>query len=290
MPVSAVGLVVGPHLPSAEVYREPLARCRAAGARIFQFRTRSEKRGEVSPGQPPTETLRELRECWQGLGLLPPAAHAPRGLDLSNPDRAPRREAVEALGIDCAIARAVGATTVVVHPGRGPCADPAGAAAALIDSLGRALSLHPDLRFLVELRFGVGGEFGARLEDLARVFDGVGEPRRLGLCLDVAHAYWAGELVPEHADRLADRIEALFGPDAIRLAHLNDAQFAPGWRRYRHRPPGWGHMSVFGFFDLFASRLLEGVPLITEGVSSPGSWPDVTREVLRMVERAEAAR
>lgn len=282
--------MVGPHLPSAEIYPEPLLRCRDAGARIFQFRTRPEKKGEVSPKPPSVEILRELREYWQGLGFFPPAAHAPRGLDLAATDRKQREAAVESLRIDCAIAREVGSPAVVVHPGRGPCTDLPGATAGLADSLIRAIALNADLRFLVELRFGISGELGKEMEDLARVFERVKERHRLGLCLDTAHAYWAGDLVPEYADRLADRLEELFGPGMLQLVHLNDAQFAPGSRRYRHRPPGWGHMSVFGFFDLFGSRLLEGVPWITEGAPKPESWPDVTREVLRMVERAEVVR
>lgn len=290
MPVASVGLVVGPHLPSAEVWPEYLRRPRAAGARIFQFMTRQEKRGQPSPAPPEAEILRELRTHWETLGYLPPVAHAPRSLNLATSERARREAALEALRRDCFVAREVGARTVVVHPGSAPCPDLDGAPAALGESLRWAVEHFPDLRFAVELRFGISGDFGRTLEDLARAFERVRTGReRLGVCLDTAHAYWAGDLVPEHADRLADRISRLFGPGSLRLCHLNDAEFPRRSRRHRHRVPGWGQVSVFGFFDLFASRLLDGVPLIVEA-GKPEVWPDVAREVLRMAERAEAVR
>lgn len=290
MPVPPIGLVVGPHAPAPSGFHAAFAACRDVGGKVYQFATRGERRGAPSRGLPPVEPLRQAREVWQGLGFLPPIAHAPADLDLAASDRAARQAALESLRIDCWIAREAGARTVVVHAGRGPVRDAPGAVAALSDSLNRAVALHGDLTFLVELRFGVSGEFGRRLEDLARVWERLHSPDRVGLCLDVAHGVWAGELVPERADRFLARIDHLFGSGALRLCHLNDAYYPARSRRYLHVPPGTGQIAVPGFRDLLGSRLLEGLPLIIEAKRAPECWPDLVREARRLVAVAEALR
>ncbi len=102
---------------------------------------------------------------------------------------------------------------------------------------------------LLENSAGQGSVIGKSIEELARIFDAVGEPDRVGFCLDTAHLFQSGHDVRRRSvwKRIFSEIERLCGPDSIRFFHLNDSKTTLGSNADRHWHIGKGEIGLACF-------------------------------------------
>jgi deoxyribonuclease IV len=102
---------------------------------------------------------------------------------------------------------------------------------------------------LLENSAGQGNVIGRSIEELAQIFETVGDADRVGFCLDTAHLFESGYDVREPAvwAVIIDRLEKRCGPDSIRFLHLNDSKTPLGSTTDRHWHIGEGQIGV-GFF------------------------------------------
>ncbi|MGH3939754.1 MAG: deoxyribonuclease IV [Pseudonocardiaceae bacterium] len=147
---------------------------------------------------------------------------------LNNRIRIPSRKLVAQ---HAAAATTVGARGLVVHGGhvtRGE--DPA----AGVENWRKLFARQADdggfgTRILVENTAGGDGALARRFDDLARLWDAIGD-YDVGFCLDTCHAFAAGE---DLADAV-ERITAITG--RIDLVHCNNSRDEFGSARDRHAP------------------------------------------------------
>ncbi len=102
---------------------------------------------------------------------------------------------------------------------------------------------------------------GSRIEELARILDGVAAPPdRFGFCLDTAHLWGAGYDISSTEGMVAvvDRFEELIGMERLALVHLNDSRSVLGSRADRHEHVGAGRIGPVGLGALLRDAAAVG--------------------------------
>ena len=121
---------------------------------------------------------------------------------------------------------------------------------------------------------GAGGTIGRSIEELATIYERLGRPPRLGVCLDSCHLYVSGIDVTDPAalDACLDEVDASIGLDRLRALHVNDSKEPLGSNRDRHENIGEGLMGErLGVF--LGNPRLQGLPAVLETAGPDGSRP-----------------
>jgi deoxyribonuclease-4 len=219
-----------------------------------------------------------VRRAAAAAGLEPVVVHAPYLVNLAAPDEELWRKSTAALADQLGRAALLGAAAVVVHPGsRG--AKPlewglertASAVEAALDAAGRGRR-GPGV--WLENTAGGGASLGRTLSQLAwwcRRLAG----RRVGFCLDTAHAFAAGYHLesPAGVERFLARVQDMVGLASVRLWHLNDTVHPRASRRDQHAHLGRGLIGPAGLGALVRHPALAGAPAVME-TPKPSPWAD----------------
>jgi len=170
-----------------------------------------------------------------------------------------------------------GATFVNVHTGSHRDAGVAAGTARIAEGVVRSLATTPDSPddAILVLENSAGGGFGigATVDELAGIADAIsgrGVPdRRIGFCLDTAHAWGAGYRLsdPEATDALLAEFDARIGLERLRIVHLNDSKSELGSHMDRHEHVGAGRIGEVGMAHLLRHPRLAHV---TYYIETPG--------------------
>jgi deoxyribonuclease-4 len=231
----------------------------------------------------PPRHLDAFREQLLELDVRPVAVHASYLVNLAGPDPTFRASSIEVLASDMAAAARYGAAIVNVHTGSHRETSTADGiervATAVADVLrrvrreqragpGGAASEEPVLT--LENSAGGGYSVGSSIEELAAIAEraaalGVAE-RRLGFCLDVAHAWGAGVAMddPDAIDAWLETFDRELGLGRLRMIHFNDSRSDRGSRADRHEHVGAGRIGPRGLGHLVRHPRLQDVPFILE--------------------------
>ena len=97
-------------------------------------------------------------------------------------------------------------------------------------------------RLVIENSAGAGNTMGLTIDDIDRVIDELGRPKRVGVCLDTCHLWATGVDVrdPARVDDLVSELDERIGLERLVCLHVNDAALPLGARRDRHADPGDG--------------------------------------------------
>jgi deoxyribonuclease-4 len=149
---------------------------------------------------------------------------------------------------------------------------------------------------LLETTAGQGTSIGWRCEHLRGILDRVGEPDRLGVCLDTCHLFAAGYdlRTPEAYAAMIDELDRVIGVARVRCIHMNDSKRGLGSRVDRHEHIGKGKIGKNGFANFMNDPRFTGVPMILEtpkGVDGRGTDLDkVNLKRLRAMVRVATER
>jgi deoxyribonuclease-4 len=219
-------------------------------------------------------------------------AHASYLINLATPVASEWRRAVETFHDELERAEALGLPFVVIHPGSHRETD----VVAGVRRVARAVDvLHERTRgyrvgVVLENTAGGGSTIGRSFEELAAIVAAVGEPARVGICLDTCHLFAAGYDIRTSAgyrSALA-RCGRLLGVRRVRAFHLNDARQPLGSGLDRHEKIGRGHLGVATFRRLMNDRRFRRVPMALETPKDPE--PRADREALALLRRLRAGR
>ena len=107
----------------------------------------------------------------------------------------------------------------------------------------------------------VGGTF----EQIRDVLDGVGEPSRMGVCLDSCHLFTAGfDIRGAGATETLDRFADTVGLPQLKVMHLNDTQSDLGQGLDRHFHIGQGNIGEAAFKKLLRDSRLKDMDFVLE--------------------------
>ncbi len=222
----------------------------------------------------PPKGLETFRDRLVELGIRPVAVHASYLVNLAGPDPSFRRASIDVLASDLVAGRGYGASFVNVHTGshRDTTVDEGldRVAGGVAEVLGRVED-GPGMPMLVlENASGGGWAIGSSVAQLAAVADraaALGVPdRRLGFCLDTAHAWGAGLRVddPDAVDDLLDAFDREVGLARLVMVHVNDSASELASHRDRHQHVGEGRIGARGLGHLVRHPRLADRPFILE--------------------------
>jgi deoxyribonuclease IV len=266
------GRRLGAHMPLGAGMVRAVDRAREIGASTMQIfgdnPTAWRRRAE-----PPREQ-EAFRDRLREYDIGPIAIHAAYLVNLAGPDEDSFQRSVGLLTNDLRGAPGFAASFVNVHTGSHRGGGVAAGTERLADGVQRVIAEtddSPEAAMLI-LENSVGGGFGigASVEELAGIAEaiaarGVNE-RRVGFCLDTAHAWGAGYRLsePDATDELLAAFDARIGLDRLRMIHLNDSKSEFGSNTDRHEHIGAGQIGEAGMAHLLRHPLLAGVPYYLE--------------------------
>lgn len=259
-------LLIGAHTSIAGGFHRAIERGEAAGCRVVQVFTGSNQQWASRPVE--AGAARQFRSAARRSRVRPVSSHACYLINVAASDPAIRARSRQALREEIERAEALGIPHLVLHPGAhtGAGADEGIRRAA--DSLEAVLAntAASPVRVLLENTAGQGTSLGWRFEELAAILERLGDPPRLGVCLDTCHAFAAGYDLRTPAAYAASMkaLDEAVGLRRVRLLHLNDSRGALGSRLDRHEHIGRGQLGREAFRSVLRDRRLSRVPKVLE--------------------------
>lgn len=127
-------------------------------------------------------------------------------------------------------------------------------------------TVHLKINILLENTAGMGTSLGHTFSHYRSIWQALGAPQRLGICLDTAHAFSAGYKIsePQGVEHLLADIDAAVGLDKVKVIHLNDTADECGSHKDRHVNIGEGNIKEEGFSALINHPALRELTFILE--------------------------
>ena len=193
-------------------------------------------------------------------------AHMPYLPNLASEKPDMYQKSVDALVLElhrCSLLDIPYLVTHLGHAGDSPKSGRSRVIAAINEAIGRE---EGKTRLLLENTAGERNSVGSSFEDIRQVLDRVGEPGRIGVCLDTCHAFAAGYDIRTDlaVSDLVDSIREQFEVPYIRLIHLNDAKGDLGSGLDRHEHIGCGSIGEPGIRAVLHHPDLRSIPVICE--------------------------
>jgi deoxyribonuclease IV len=222
---------------------------------------------------PPRE-LPAFREILAAHDIAPLAIHAAYLINLAGPEREHGAKSRAVLEAELRAASGYGARFVNVHTGSHRGTSPGAGIRRAARAVARTLEAVGDdaggAMVVLENSAGGGWAVGASVAELARIAaaaTALGVPeRRLGFCLDTAHAWGAGIRLdePRAIDRFLGEFDRRIGLDRLVLVHFNDSSSEAGSRRDRHEHVGAGRIGERGLGHLIRHPALRHAAFVME--------------------------
>ena len=264
---------IGAHVSSSGGIHTAIDRAEAIGAESVQVFTQSPRTWRPTNHDPATFELFRERRAEAGIdGTL---CHALYLCNLAAPDDVVYEKSIAAMRNTMEVASEIGAH-VVFHVGSHLGSGLDAGLERVLPAMEQVLALSTDETWLLmENSAGAGGTIGRSVEELATIFERLGRPERLGVCLDSCHLYVSGVDVTDPAalDVCLDELDASIGLDRLRALHVNDSKAPLGSNRDRHENIGEGLIGEkLGVF--LANPRLQGLPAVLETAGLQNRGPD----------------
>lgn len=218
--------------------------------------------------------LEEFRRRRSKAGLDPLVAHGSYLINLASRDPIVNRRSVGSLAHDLQVMDELGGLGVITHIGSAQGAPWRDARARIARGLGAALAESRLAMILLE--GSAGGTIGGTFQELGDILDAAGAGARLGICLDSAHLFAAGQdlRTPRAVDAMVAAVDRTVGLRRLRALHLNDSKAALGSRLDRHENIGEGRIGRAGFRAILAHPALRELPGLIETPGFDREGPD----------------
>ncbi len=267
---------IGVHLGTAGGCWTAVNRAVEAGANTFQIFSSSPRQWRAAPVKP--EDALKMRDLRRKHDIGPISIHASYLINLCSQTESVRVNSTAAFRGEVERALALGAESLVLHPGswKGLTRDEGLRLAA--QSIERAIdgldfSSAPEFRILIENTAGAEFSLGGKLEQVAELVECLRSCAPVAVCLDTCHVHVAGYDIVS-AEGYAETmklVEDTIGCKAVRVWHCNDAKAARGSKLDRHEHIGEGTIGAEAFRRLLHdARFAQAVFIAETPVDSPG--------------------
>ena len=193
----------------------------------------------------PVEEL-NIEAGWELMGengIDEIIVHAPYIINLANTVKpATFKLATDFLAEEVRRSEALGAKTIVLHPGAHVGAGIDAGLQRIVDGLD--MVLHEDMKITIALETmaGKGTELGRSFEELAYIINNVKLGDKLRVCFDTCHVHDAGYDIVNDFDGVMKEFDLRVGIDKIAVFHINDSKNVLGARKDRHENIGFGEI------------------------------------------------
>lgn len=117
---------------------------------------------------------------------------------------------------------------------------------------------------LLEVSAGGGRIIGARMEELARIYEGLNDQDRVGFALDTQHMWASGYDLKGDLEGVIKQIKKHFGLKRVKAIHLNDSMTELDSRRDRHANLGEGEIGTKALKAFVNHTALRRIPIMLE--------------------------
>jgi deoxyribonuclease-4 len=220
------------------------------------------------------EKVAAFKEAFKGSEIDALIIHAVYLLNCASEDREIRKKSLTSLVASLRAGAALGAVSVVLHPGSalksGGSVDKALKRAAA--TIKEALAESEKCRLDLENTAGAGGTLGRTFEELATMIEGAGGGKRLGACLDSCHLLASGYDIrtAEGLSDVLDEFDKVVGLKRLGTLHVNDSMTKLGSNVDRHANLGAGELGKKGCAAFLSEPRFEGLPCVFEGPGASG--------------------
>lgn len=182
-------------------------------------------------------------EMMKANGFDEIIVHAPYIINLGNTVKPETFElATEFLAKEIARSEAIGAKTIVLHPGAHVGAGVEAGLDKIVEGLDMVLREDMTLTIALETMAGKGTELGRSFEELAYIINNVKLPDKLMVCFDTCHVHDAGYDIVNDFDGVMAEFDRIVGVDKIAVFHINDSKNVVGAKKDRHENIGFGEI------------------------------------------------
>lgn len=208
----------------------------------------------------PIEELRldEMKEFNKAYDIREIVIHAPYIINLAN------NKTVDLLKVEIDRSDAIGASTLVLHPGAHVSLTREQGLQNIIDNLNETLSASQNVILCLETMAGKGSELGTTFEEIKQIIDGVILKDKIGVCLDTCHIWDAGYDIVNDWDKIIDHFDEVIGLDKLKVIHLNDSKNELGAHKDRHANIGDGFIGFETLHKIVHDERLVHIPKILE--------------------------
>lgn len=200
-------------------------------------------------------------------------------INLGAADSGNRVKSLQSLIQEITFAGALDLPFLVLHPGAHLGAGEKEGLRRIVAGLDEVVRATKDskVRIALENTAGQGSCLGDQIEHLAAIYDAVENSKRLGLCIDTAHLFAAGNDIrtAEGWDKTMAKIDKLIGRKEILAFHLNDSKTDLGSRVDRHENIGKGKIGLEGFRHIVNDARFKNIPGCLETPKSDDLHEDV---------------
>lgn len=210
-------------------------------------------------------------------GVLPVYAHLSYLPNLAKIDGDGRN--LKGLLHEASLCASLGIRHLVAHPGSHP--DRVRGAAACARAV-NAVHDNYDIAVLIENTAGQGSALGANIEDLARIYEGIGNKDGAFFCIDTAHLFQSGYRITDKKgwDDFVREFDRVLGIGKIGFFHLNDSKSPLGARADRHWHIGEGELGLRFFKRLLKDKRFAHLAGVME-TPKMGNMDEVNMKVMR---------
>ena len=230
---------------------------------VFLRNPRKFRRGSLKK-----EEITLFNNKREKTNISPLIIHSSYTLNLATPKKFLHWITVKEFIADLVEAEKIHADYFVVHVGCHKGTTPEKGIKRVIKALRKILKETAQLKIniLLENTAGVGTSLGYTFSDYRTIFEALEFPKRLGVCLDTAHAFSAGYQIdhPEGIEKMIEEVNQAVGVERIKVIHLNDTADECGSHKDRHVHIGQGNITEKGFAYLIKHSSLRDVALILE--------------------------
>jgi len=169
--------------------------------------------------------------------------HAPYIINLGNTVKPETFElATEFLAEEVRRSEALGAKTIVLHPGAHVGAGEEAGLQRIVEGLDMVLREDMSITIALETMAGKGTELGRSFEELAYIISNVKLSDKLRVCFDTCHVHDAGYDIVNDFDGVMAQFDRIVGVDRIAVFHINDSKNVVGAKKDRHENIGFGEI------------------------------------------------
>lgn len=121
-------------------------------------------------------------------------------------------------------------------------------------------------RLMLECAAGSGKVIGSRVEELARIYEGVKDEFKpyLGFCLDTQHMFASGYDLINKLEQTVQHIDQVLGTNKIKAIHFNDSKTDLASNKDRHENLSEGKIGESSMIQFLNHPKLKNIPFILE--------------------------
>ena len=198
-------------------------------------------------------------------GIADIVVHAPYIINLANTVKPETFElGVEFLRKEIDRTAALGATTIIIHPGSHVGAGPDAGLNKIVEGLNEVLTKDMEITVSLETMSGKGTELGRNFNELAYIFEHVVHNDKLRVCFDTCHVHDAGYDIVNDFEGVLESFDRMIGKKMISVFHINDSKNIAGAKKDRHENVGFGEIGFEALNNIVHHRDFKKIPKILE--------------------------